>query len=73
MVWRRAARTSNTLVSKSWKYPAAESIKKAVGKEALAAHLKRHQGHILGGGLAWKDLELQAGELTSVLLLLCPE
>lgn len=41
---------------KSWKYSAAESIKKAVGREALPAHQGRHQGHILGGKLAWKGL-----------------
>lgn len=39
-----------------WSPKAAEDIKKAVGEEAIAAHLERYQGHVLGGRRAWQGL-----------------
>lgn len=47
-----------------WSPEAAEGIKKAEGEEALAAHLERYQGHILGGR---KDLEPQATDFCFVI------
>lgn len=54
-----------------WSPKAAESIKKAVGEEALAAHLERYQRHFFGRekGLA----RICNHKPSSSLLLLHPE